>query len=77
MYNSIGIALTLSIVGLTFALISTNAELRSIKNILKEALSKKEDVKLFDADESVEKQDTTVSLSFVYKHHKNEVAGVS
>ena len=47
MYNSIGIALTLSIVGLTFALISTNAELRSIKNILKEALSKKEDVKLF------------------------------
>jgi len=56
MYNSIGIvAVTLSIVGLTFALLSTNAELRSIKNILKEALSKKEDVKLFDADESVEK----------------------
>jgi len=56
MYNSIGIvALTLSIVGVTFALFSINAELRSIKNILKEALSKKEDVKLFDADESVEK----------------------
>ena len=48
MYNSIGIALTLSIVGLTFALISTNSELREIKNLLKEFLSKEEAVKHLD-----------------------------
>lgn len=46
-------AIALSIVGLTFALLSTNAELRIIECTLKKILSEKEDTK--QPDESVEK----------------------
>lgn len=41
-------ALSLSIVALCFALISANRELREIKNLLKEFLSKEDDVKHLD-----------------------------